>query len=262
MHNFVKYGVIPASVQKLHPYTLAYIAAMTGKPSGTRAGVIDAYVRGIAAVSGLWAKFDCLWLPANFSEEASRINLVNPGYGDLINSNTPTFTVDFGWRGSASGTVHNNIACNALAKLTLNSAHIAAYSMVDANEATRIVSAGSSGAPYLSLLPRISGVAQTYMNQAITGPVSITEANSIGYYIGNRSTAALQELWKGNATLGTNTTASSVVNGQSFHLCGYQGAGSVNRVVSIAHIGSSLTTGDRAVLNTLANNYLSSIGAI
>lgn len=240
--------------------TQAYIDAMTTPPSAARKQNLNTYIEGLYD-EGVWAVLDCLYICANFSEEAALINVVDPGTADLVKISSPTFTTDVGWLGIASGTHHlyNNVAMNTYTHFAQDDAHIACYNSAEYNAANRAVSSGGSGANFAAILPRYSGSAQGYINIGLTGPVSAAVASAIGYYVGNRNSSSDQEIWKDGSLVTENTQASAMPT-TSFYLCGYAGAANASQI-GLAHVGGKLTSSQIAAIDTLWDSYLTNIAA-
>lgn len=241
------------------PETMAYIAAMTGTPpSAGRTRLYNNFIKNTKA-EGILQTCDFAWLTANFTDEAARINLINPGTGDLVNSNTPTFAADDGFTGSSTGTVHNNVAMNTYTKYQQNDCHIAMHNRVEYNAAIRAVSSAGSTGPFSLLFARNSGNASWWLNDD-TG-TAVAQASAIGTMIGVRTGATATRGHKNGSTLGTGSVTSTGVPTGTFHLCGHLGAGNASQI-AFASVGSSLTEDQANSYANIINEYLTAVGAI
>lgn len=137
--------------------SVAYWNAMSSEPNPARKAVIDTFVKALKA-GNVWDKLGILCLFAAHHEQASRLNLVNPGSGNtqlMGTVNNPTFTVDRGWQGNGSNAY--------LRMLGYTMATIPGYSQDSATIGAWVESAGAN--------PRISlGIA--------AGPQVLLRANN------------------------------------------------------------------------------------
>jgi len=83
-------------IHAIRPQTAAYIAAMTTRPADDEILAIDSAIRLIVD-TGAFAKLDGLYFLASATDQASRINIINPGTYNLTKINSPRFTANAGW---------------------------------------------------------------------------------------------------------------------------------------------------------------------
>lgn len=245
-----------------HPYTRTYVAAITTPPSIARVGLYDKLVRGLVN-NDIWDDLDLFYINANFDNQSSRLNLIDPSYATLTALGTAAFTVDQGWAGGASGAnnLNNGVALNTLSKMSLNSAHLGIYSRDGAGTSQRFASSASSTAPFLTIVRNTATSINGFTNQGSSSPVTGTVVTTNGHIVTNRSGASAQELYKDGSLIGSNTTASTSVPTGALYAPGYINTSNASQF-SILHAGSSLTSGKVAILNELINEYLTKVGAI
>lgn len=116
----------------LHPYTSAYINAMTVKPTGARVGLMNALVNRLVT-TGAWGYLSSMPLLKAHDSQAARVDLINPANVYTL-IGTPVFAVDGGYTMSAANGLDSNINLSTDAKYQQNNAHIAAWCSTDVNQ--------------------------------------------------------------------------------------------------------------------------------
>lgn len=87
-------ALLMAASNSLHPYTQAYIDAMTVKPSAQRIKIINNLVLDVLPI---WSKLSWMSLYKQETEQGSLLNLINPSESLVKTGTAPTFTADSGW---------------------------------------------------------------------------------------------------------------------------------------------------------------------
>jgi hypothetical protein len=150
--------------------------------------------------------------------------------------------------------MNTNIIPNT--NLSLNSTHLSYYSRTDVNLTQ--VEMGSDN-PYCILELRTSG--QTYGLINTSTIVSVSDLNSIGFYIANRTSVNVMNLFKNNSKIGNTTTASTALSNNMINIgaMSNNSSGSSNLYFStkqcaLASIGDGLT-------DTQASNFYTAVQA-
>lgn len=89
--------ILMASVDPFRPETRALLARMTTPPSQERAALIDRTIRALID-AGLWAKADVIYFMAAHDAQAARLNWKGATYDASVQSGTPVFAEDLGYR--------------------------------------------------------------------------------------------------------------------------------------------------------------------
>ena len=90
-----------ASVDPFRPETRQLLARMTTQPSVARATLIDQTIRGLID-AGLWDQFDILYFLAAHDAQAARLNWKANAFNLSVQSGSPVFTTDGGYRANPS----------------------------------------------------------------------------------------------------------------------------------------------------------------
>lgn len=93
--------ILMASVDPFRPETRQLLARMTTQPSVARATLIDQTIRGLID-AGLWDQFDILYFLAAHDAQAARLNWKADAFNLTIQSGSPVFTTDGGYRANPS----------------------------------------------------------------------------------------------------------------------------------------------------------------
>lgn len=244
-------------IRGLHPYTMAYISAMSVKPSFAGAILTDNFVRSLVD-KGLWTKFDGFYLLASHDAQAARLNLVAPSTYALSVTGSPTFTTKSGYAGAASGYLSMGVNSDALSKFTRNDAHLGVY-VEDSGLTTNAAIAGAT-AGQLEIRPRTSNSIR-YLNN--TTPQNLKAfATTNFHWLATRSNSSEINYYNEAVADGGNPlSGSSVALGADPVLfCGGINGDNTGKI-SIAHIGSNLTAQNITDLVAAINVYRSGIGA-
>lgn len=230
-------------------------------------------INGLIA-DAVWPKLDLLYVFATQSSAAALLNLVSTNYTPLVNG-SPAFVADRGYTGAdASASVFLNTQFNPTTAVSPNfvqdAAHISAWVETNitsgASGGCVIGSTGAAGvAPFTQIFPKYSTGVSFYGINSSPASAGITNASSIGHYIGVRTGA--------NAVFGykdavdqslANTTSAPPINQNFFVLAA--NAGGVGRVGSAAQVssvslGGPLTPTDVTNYHTRLRTYMTAVGA-
>lgn len=226
-------------VQPLHPYTQAYIAAMSVKPSARIAKAIDNFVRGLVADS-LWTKFDALYIFKMHDAQAARINLVNPGTHNLSTSGSPVFTAGAGYTGAASGYLQTSANMNTFSKFTQNNAHLGVYFTSATNLNVGVIGS-QSNVNEIRASSALNQNSYAMCNASyVSGEATRTFVN--GHRVVSRPSSSVYRHFGNGVQLGAdNSRASSAIAANTLKVCGGISGNETASTVEVAHVGENLT---------------------
>jgi hypothetical protein len=269
----------------LLPETKAVIdAAMSAGGEIRYQNQLNTFIGALKAAS-IWDKFDRLYL-ANYESIGSRLNLINPAIS-AININTVLFTNKRGWSVTdpyCALDLNVNLTpglSNSATKYVNGSGSLMIYLLdsLDMNTKTFAPIIGShngfnaqqnyiyKSSPSANLI----SFAQ-YQSQAVFAgrPTANIEAPIKGLLATSRSTDALHYL-RANKTIyagNNNSYANNLyIDGNVYSLnLNNNGTGSVSPLLNIATpfhaVGGHMTNAEMTTLETIIENYLTSIGVV
>lgn len=251
-------ALLMAASNSLHPYTQAWINAMTVKPSSAAAKVYDNFVR--ALVNGnVWNDLDTIGGCPTHDAQSSLINPINPGTHDFtIASGTPVFTPYSGWQAPTGTAYLESSALNTMSKFTQNSGHIGVYTKTDS--AANTYDIGASEQTVLN--PRgATGLFVTRINNSTASAMLVASSNSIGHWIGNRSSNTAMQGYKNGVDVINSSINSIAVSSSPFRMLG-AGPQQSRRELTLAHCGSSLNPTQAAALSAAINQFVTEAAAL
>lgn len=227
---------------------------------------IDALIRRFVAC-GYFDKADVIYLFAQDDASNALVNL-KPIASASFNAtpvNGVTFTTNQGYTSSIVGTRYLDTNYNILSasKFLRDSAHIGFYSRTDYNG--NVYDCGCFASPLgTNIMARQGGSANMILNNEST--VSAVTNDSLGLYIGIRSSSSTISLYKNGGLLVTNTNrvSSERVNLNLYIGC-YNNNGTpyglANKQYSFFTAGGSLSTDQQLEVYNSLSEYLITIGA-
>ena len=254
VQSFVSAGGTDADAQ-------AFIMA-AGITDATQQSAIITLVTDLKGY-GIWTKMKAIYPFVGGTASAHKFNLKDPRDLDAA------FRLVFsgGWTHSSTGALPNGTNAYADSKLnslnntTQNSTHFSYYSRTNSNATEVEISSSTTitGGGTGSLLEiRTSGVSYYRVNSDL-GYATYTDANSLGFYIANRTASNVINGWKNGSKVATATTASKAQPNINYWI----GALNQNNVGSFyttkecafASIGDGLTDTEAANLYTAVQAY-------
>ena len=144
----------------------------------------------------------------------------------------------------------------------VNSGHLSYYSRTNSNGAeVEIGSSGSSfGTAYTMLILRNTGTSYALINQS--GLTTFADANSIGFYIANRTALNVVNGWKSGVKKVSDTTLPSFITSNNIYIGALNISYSQNystKECAFASIGSGLTDGEASAFSTLVQTMQTSL---
>jgi hypothetical protein len=212
---------------------------------------------------GIWTKMKALYPFVGGTASAHKFNLKDPRDLDAA------FRLVFsgGWTHSSTGALPNGVnsyadtKLNSLNNTTQDSTHFSYYSRTNSNgteieisSSTTIIGGGTG-----SLLEiRTSGISYYRVNSDL-GYATYTDANSLGFYIANRTASNVINGWKNGSKVATATTASKAQPNINYWI----GALNQNNIASLyttkqcafSSIGDGLTDTEAANFRTAVQAY-------
>jgi len=273
------------NVGGLLPETKAVIdAAMSAGGEIRYQNQLNTFIRALKAAS-IWDKFDRLYL-ANYESIGSRLNLINPAIS-AININTVLFTNKRGWSVTdpyCALDLNVNLTpglSNSATKYVNGSGSLMIYLLdsldMNTNTFAAIIGSHNGFNAQQNYIYKSSSSANVilfaqYQSQAVLAgrPTANIEAPIKGLLATSRSTDALHYL-RANKTIydgNNNSYANNLyIDGNVWSLnTNNNGAGSAFPLLNIATpfhaVGGHMTNAEMATLETIVENYLTSIGVV
>lgn len=239
----------------------AYFAAMTVKPSAKRKKDLDRFIRGLIG-AGLWTKFDFFHLLASHDAQAARVNLISPTIRAHTLNGSPTFAVNLGYTGIASGTDFLATGLNANTaglKYVRDDAHMGIWSRTDLKQAaTSSWDMGHLGVGYIGR----SDSGSTFMIARVNTSGAVID-NS-GYHPGHvgweRSASNAWASFANGVQKHNGTDASAALGADAISVLKAGASLGVNQIAA-DHMGSQLGATGWATLHALLRTLFVSIGA-
>lgn len=254
---------------QLHPYTRAWIAAMTIKPTSAAAKAYDVFIRKIA-IPGIWDTLDVLAGMPTHDEQSSLLNVVNPGtfnFNKVVTSGTgPVFIPYDGWEcASGNGQVVTSENMSVMPKYSAN-ANQSHYGNFVKSEATSTV---------FNDVGTITNISQTVMNSRYSATQGAlrhnytgtswfvtTIASSIGHQISSLHAANDWRYIKDGAVLSVNNSnLARTVPASPFGMLGNASAQSRRRMTA-GHCGSAISNDNALILYQALNQLISDVAAL
>lgn len=257
-----------AGLDGLHPYTINYINAMTVKPTGSRALLMDRLVRSLVD-NGVWSYLSSLPLLKSHDSQAARVDLINPSNVYTV-VGTPTFTTDGGYSGMSTSNYldsNKNISTDTL--YTQNDAHLGVWCATDVSQNASDVGAIGSFTAYIRA--REPSFAAVFCSVNNTGTTHIRApfagngwtATSIGHSVAQRY--ASSTAWNTDATVfkdGVKATTGTITGGSTtpasvnFAIGRAETAGT--KTIFTGHFGKAMPDATVTALYNALNTYFSS----
>jgi hypothetical protein len=204
---------------------------------------------------GVWTNTKAIYPMVGASAAACAQNLKSASY---------TGTFSSGWTFASTGVTPNGTSAylntnynQTTAGDSLNSAHLSFYSRTNSNGIEGDIGIEQPAVNYNLLQIRTTGI--TYVAINSNGLGTYTDANSLGFYVGNRQASNDVDTWKNGVKVINGTTTSAVLpNGNIFigalASSGGGAFGFSTKESAFASIGAGLT-------DTQTGNYYTAVQA-
>ena len=192
--------------------------------------------------AGIWASMKAIYPMVGASAAACAQNLKSSSFTGSFSS---------GWTFASTGVTGNGTSAylntnynQTTAGDSLNSAHLSFYSRTNVNTAQVEIGLQTPIPTTYNLLElRTAGL--TYFSINTNGLPTYTDANSLGFYVGNRQAATDLDLWKNGTKVINGTTASSVLPNANIYIGAFNNNGAAalfsTKECALASIGDGLT---------------------
>jgi len=227
--------------------------------SGTEATAVNTLVVNLKSAN-VWTKIKAAYPMVGGTATSCKWNLKNP-----VDSNA-AFRLVFSGGGTFSANGYQPNGTNAYADtflipsttLTLNSQHISYYSRTNSNGTEVEMGCNNAGSNPNTLL-EIRTAGTTYVSLAANGYATYVDANSLGFYIGNRTASNVTKLFKNNTAVTTsaNGSASNPINSISIGALnsGFTKQYYTTKQCAFASIGDGLTDAEALAFYNAVNNF-------
>ena len=230
-------------------------ATATGITDVTILGALNTFDLGLISNS-LDTKMKAVYPFLGGTSTTCKYNFMN-----AVDSNS-AFRLQFNGGGTFSATGYKPNGTNAFANTfynqntqgdSANSGHLSYYSRTNSNGAEVEIGAAINSVTYNLLEIRTSGVTYPLINQFTL--TSFADADSLGYYIGNRTASNVVNGWKSGVKKVSGTNISTVVTNVPIYIGAVNPDGAfTTKECAFASIGSGLTDGEASALSTLVQN--------
>ena len=231
--------------------------------SGTNATATNQLVVDLKAAN-IWTKMKAIYPFVGNTSASQKFNLKNP-----VDSNA-AYRLVFSGGGTFSSNGYQLNGVNAYANtfltpatiLTLNNQHISYYSRTNSNGTEVEIGCNNSGvAPNTLLEIRTSGV--TYAAISSTVYTTYTDANSLGFYIGNRTASNVIKLHKNSSIVVNGATASTSNPSSNISIGALGGAVQqfyTTKQCAFASIGDGLTDAEALAFYNAVQTFQTTLG--
>lgn len=256
------FGVI-ASGAGFTPQAQALFARMSPAPSAARKIIINQLIASLIA-AGCWVKLDLLQVYAADAQANALLNWISASFnGTAVNS--PTFTVDRGFRGDGSTSyIDTGYAAASGSKWAQNS-HTFGRWLQSASGAGGGSDFGADEAATLRGAFTQSGTSAGNITTFDSGTLgSVTASVSGGAQI-DRSSSGSYDIYLGGAFNSNVTGVSRAASSLNMYVCArnFDGSPSVFSLHRYAAVwaGASMTAYQIASLNSALATYMTAVGA-
>jgi hypothetical protein len=242
-------GITDEADPQVWAWKLAVTAA-GGTISPGRLTLVRNLIAGLKA-DGVWAKLDRLFILAAENEQSALIPLTGGSAGKNVSS--AAFTVDRGYSFPSGGYVDFvYVPSTHGVRLTLNSAHLGAWNLMEGGTSYGMVQTGAAG--LFAIFPAHYYDGQNYMriNDTLSGPNPTIGPVHTGFLLGNRTGASVTEAYQNGILKNTQSTASeSVATG---------GLVAADNQCAMASVGGSLTATEQLAFYNRLRTYMTAVG--
>jgi hypothetical protein len=232
--------------------------------NGTQQNAVNQLVLDLKSAN-VWTKMKAIYPIVGGSALTHKWNLKDPR--DLDAAFRLNFTT--GWTHSSNGMTPLNAYADTFivpsTNLTLNSMHLSFYSRTNANTASNeIGSWEGAGLHYtmLSLRQSNNSNRSTAFIQCTSGSATFVDTDSLGFYIGTRTSASSTIVYKNGTNRNSTSTTSTGQSTRKIYI-GVANGNTLNystKQCSFASIGDGLTDTESANFNTAVATFQTTLG--
>jgi len=246
-------------------------AAFTTPPDDTRKGVINTAVlalkTGALSGSNVFAKLDLLYAEGAATNQAGRINWINPGTFTCTEVNSPTFTADQGFAGNGTTSYLDTGYTPSTngSTFTQNSACLFVWSRTNSrSNSAAAIGAATSDAPAVAYINpwNLSVDNVSHGLNGSTGFNAFAPTSAAGFFCLTRTASTGYDVYRNTTNLGTQTSTSAGRSDQVMRICGGNvSANFTTRQILFAGCGGGLNANEVADLFNALDAYRTAIGA-
>lgn len=263
-------GLRAVTVATLDTDARTLIDAMVPRPDSTRQGLLSSAFVSLKA-STAWAKLDRLYTIGG-SSQASCLNWKNPAVGALVPTNSPVFTADRGFKGTALGSTTGGYLASTFTPSTAggnwtqDSAHLGVYVRTACSSTTSAQSAeigvSSGPAAYIFTKHATAGNISTALDDATISSTAGGTPNGIGHFCTSRTASTgyakyHEAVAQASATITSTGLPTSTVSILRATTATYSDA-----EIFAAHWGGGLTATEVSDIRTALHTFGVAIGAL
>lgn len=243
------------------------------RTSGLDATHINAYTALLNGLDtdGITAKLDMLHIYATQDSTTALLNLVSTSHNGTSHG-SPTFTADRGFTGvEASSTVYIDLdytySASPATLYTQNTAHLSAWVVTNGQSANAPLGLSYWPLNEFSLpVPRYTDD-KAYCSINDTGGPGVTNTDSRGHFIANRSASGATQLYKNASSILTGTTGTLAPRTEPFYSLAnnYSGSGTdtahgYSQQVAMVSGGGSLDATQATNFYNRLRTYMTAVG--
>jgi hypothetical protein len=245
----------------------ALFARFTTPPTDARKALINTMILSLKTAS-VWSKLDALYVLAAADSQAARQNWIQNLYNATAVS-SPTFTADRGYQGDGASsylTTGFTPSSAVSPKYVQNSAHLSVWSRTDVESSGVIMGARTGAFSNQALIqPRVTGsVLVGRINQNGNG-ANLTNGNSSGHIISNRTDSANRKGFRNGVSLGSLAEATNAVPTAAIFVGAYSDNGTPGGFgtwqIAASSIGASLSDAEALAFYNALQTYMTAVGA-
>ena len=247
------------AVAAFDPAAQALINAMVPTPQLGRQLLINRTIVALKA-GGVWPLLDALYLTAAASEQAARLNWVNPATFTLTASGSVAFQVDRGFTGNGVNSYNNTQFTPTTApspKYVQDSAHLSVWSNTPGP--LNPVDMGNSQA-FLQTQLVAGNIFRAQINAGVS-PSNFTTPNTAGHFIGQRVDSVTTTGYFNGTFLGSGAGPSQALTATAIALGGrpFGTMSFSTRQLAAASIGASLTAAQASAFYNALAGYMAGV---
>jgi len=236
----------------------AFITA-AGITDATQQSAVNQLVLDLKSAN-IWTKMLGLYPILGGSASSHAVNLKTPGTYNLSFATGVTHS-STGMNGNGTSYANTSISTSLTG---LNNGHLSYYSRTN-NSATEVEIGALKSSPnsYTDLALRQAGGAYIRYNNGGAGTY-VSNADSKGFYIGNRTASNVLKLFKNGSSIQNLTTVSSATTTNNIFILAVNNLGTAGsysiKECAFASIGDGLTDTEASNFYTAINTYQTTLG--
>ena len=260
----------PPSQGSYSPEVTAWLARATSLTDPTTIAADAAFIDGLIA-DNVWGKFDVIGILATQNSPAALLSMKSAAFFSTA-VNAPTFTVNRGFTGAATGVKHlmtNFNPVTAGGQYAQNSAHLSLWNLTAAGQGPPAIGCNVGTTNQANMyVPNYSGDNQMYVrinSDNVGGGMGPSNPNTVGYYLGNRTASNSVNCYRNGSASGYNPSATTSVAMPSLPMAvlGINVSGTVSPVdmqAAAFTIGSALNATEALAVYNRLRTRLTAVG--